>query len=46
LQQKIKKARNGLIAGSCFFLFWGEYKAFALSGRIVHRWFTQGVALG
>jgi hypothetical protein len=46
LQHKIKKARNSLIAGSCFFLFWGEYKAFALSGRMGHCWFTQGDALG
>ncbi|OXL44033.1 hypothetical protein CFT61_07890 [Segatella copri] len=28
------------------FFFLGEYKAFALSGRIVHSWITQGVALG
>ena len=28
------------------FFFLEEYKAFALSGRIVHSWITQGVALG
>ena len=32
-----KHIQDTMIAGSCFFLFWGEYKAFALSGRNSYR---------